>query len=71
MFRLAIALLACSVLVRAQIAAGCTPESMASQKAGSLPTTGVGRWDCYAVNYGPAAVPFSLGIFALDFPSSI
>jgi hypothetical protein len=70
--RFAIALVACLALVvppgDAQVGAGCTPESMASQKAGSLPTPSVGRWNCYAVNYGPTAAPFSLGLFALTCP---
>lgn len=52
----------------AQTIAGCTPVSMTAARAGSIVTPGVGRWSCYAVNYGPNSEPFSPAMFALDFP---
>ncbi len=49
------------------VRAGCTPDSMAVARAGSLAAQELGRWTCYAQNLTTTPQKLSQVGFALDF----
>jgi hypothetical protein len=65
--RSVLAALALAAPLAAQIRVGCTPDSMAAARAGSLAAAELGRWRCYALNVGPTQANLSATAFALGF----